>query len=76
MNKLINVLNEMFPDTANEVIIIHSDPRTKEPKTMSPMVQATSIGELIQRLVGAREAIQHFINDLTDKQLKSNGQGN
>ncbi len=75
MKELIRILKEMNPDTLNMCVIMHFDKETKELKSISPVVQATSIDELYNQLYSTREAISHFLNDLIDKGLKKGGQG-
>lgn len=76
MEKIIKALNEFSPDSLNGAVIIHMDKKTKEIKSISPLLSASSIDELYNQLSDTRDAIQHFLNDLVNKGLHKNGQSN
>lgn len=44
--------------------------------TISPCVKATNIDEMYNQLSNVRDAIQQFLQELIDKKIKQNGQGN
>jgi hypothetical protein len=72
LQKLIKVLEEFAPDTANGCVIFHMHKETKQIKSISPLVQVTSIEELYNQLSQCRDAIHHFLNDLVNKGLHKN----
>jgi len=72
LKELIRVLDKMNPEHINGCVILHFDKETKELKSISPMLNVTSIKELYGQLNQAKHAIHHFLNDLTNKGLHKN----
>lgn len=76
MSELIKLLKEYKPETINECIIVHLDKETEQVQSISPLVKARSMDELFTKLSNTRDAIQGFLNELVNKKLIDNGQGN
>jgi len=65
-------LDEINPKHLNGCITLHFNKESKELESISPMLPATSIQELINQLQSARNAIDHLLKDLVDKNLPKN----
>jgi hypothetical protein len=75
MNKtqeMIDLLNKWDENSINAVVILHFDKETKLLKSISPMLQASSMEELYNQLSSAEKAIHAFLNDLINKGLHKN----
>lgn len=70
--KLIEELNKFDESHRNGAVILHFDKETNELKSISPLLPVKSIDELYDSLKHAREAINHFLNDLVNKGLHKN----
>lgn len=76
MTELIRLLEKWNLETLNCCVIVHMDKETKRVKSISPLLQATTVKEIYTQLSETRDAIQGFLNDLISKNLVDNGQGN
>lgn len=74
IKELNNVLDKANPGYINGCVCLHFDKQTKELKSISPMVPATSIEELFNQLQSAEKAIHHFLQELVNKGLHKGGQ--
>jgi hypothetical protein len=69
---LLKAIQKFDERYLNGAVITHFDKETKLLKSISPMLPVQSISELYEQLRQTRDAIQHFLNDLVNKELYKN----
>ena len=76
MEELIKAINKMNPGFDNGAVIFHMIKGTHQVDSISPLVMAGNIQDMIFQLAQCRDAIDMLIKDLVNRQMKNNGQQN